>query len=309
MAAPSVDRITRRPARAGKLAHDPASGRFSPAPQVFSITVRNRTVPVWKLRDVDLRLVSPIEMGRVLHAVWTAATGSPSNQAARRWAIRIYPRVRDLHTKQLSILAADEAVSVFKVWMGQRRSGVEAQQMEDLWQQVSQAVEASIKPVLEVAEAAPAPETEAPVGHQDFGDPGAPSPELKSAMALLEQRQDAAIGELLRRPDMLSPEEFADRINLSRQRLNQWRQEGKALAIEGAKRGFRYPAWQVGPEGKIFGTAMEVLNLFGAPLPTYRFLMTPLDLLGGKAPRELLGGAEEGRIVELAEAAVRGDYL
>ena len=98
---------------------------------------------------------------------------------------------------------------------------------------------------------------------------------------------------------------------LSEQELDEWRLEGRVLGIAGSAQRFRYPAWQIGPDGQIFPAVAQVLAAFGGPMSfaAYRFLVTPLDLLGGRAPYELLGGAEEAEVAQIAEAAARGDFL
>ncbi|MFC7738308.1 hypothetical protein ACFQX4_21365 [Roseomonas sp. GCM10028921] len=55
----------------------------------------------------------------------------------------------------------------------------------------------------------------------------------------------------------------------------------------------------------------QVLASFDRPtsFAAYRFMVTPLDLLGGRAPYELLGGAAEAEVAQIAEAAARGDFL
>ena len=148
-----------------------------------------------------------------------------------------------------------------------------------------------------------------PPDSSEFGDPGPPSAELGAALAILQQRQHAVIEQLLRYPEMVSSDDFGPRVNRTGRGLEEWRREGKVLALGSATRGYRYPDWQVGPDGGILETVVTVLSLFGQPLVAYRFMTTPLDLLGGRAPRDLLGSAEEGSIAELAEATLRGDFL
>ena len=119
-----------------------------------------------------------------------------------------------------------------------------------------------------------------------------------------------AVSDLLRQPDMLSSAKFANKLNVSRQQLNEWRKLGKVLAIEGAKRGFRYPAWQLDKDGMVFPGVGEILAAFdGRHLAAYRFLTSPLETLNGKAPLTLLGKRERGRILELVQSVQRGNFF
>ncbi|MFC7737674.1 hypothetical protein ACFQX4_17955 [Roseomonas sp. GCM10028921] len=137
------------------------------------------------------------------------------------------------------------------------------------------------------------------------------SPALRATVAMLRQREEASTEALLRRPDMLAEADFAKLCGLSPQELTEWRLEGRVLGFEGSAHRVRYPAWQIGPDGRIFPVVAQVLAAFGRPtsFAAYRFLVTPLDLLGGKAPWELLGGDEEAEVASLAEGAVRGDFF
>lgn len=44
---------------------------------------------------------------------------------------------------------------------------------------------------------------------------------------------------------MLSADAFADLLGVTRVTVNTKRQDGQVLGLDGAKRGFRFPAWQL----------------------------------------------------------------
>lgn len=146
---------------------------------------------------------------------------------------------------------------------------------------------------------------DAPDRAADVIDPGPPSRSLVAALKQLS----AAPPPVATGPGLLSGEDFAARIGLSRQRLNDWRRAGRILGIEAAKRGFRYPEWQIGRDGRILPDIPAILAALIHPFAAYRFLTTPLDALGGATPAEALHDGEGERVVGLAEAAGRGDHL
>lgn len=96
----------------------------------------------------------------------------------------------------------------------------------------------------------------------------------------------------LRRPDMLTGEALAVALGLSRATVALRRQAGRLLALEsGAKRGFRYPAWQVRPlldpvTRDAFEEALRLLAPQGA-WANYRFFTEPRSP-DGRTPLELL---------------------
>jgi hypothetical protein len=90
----------------------------------------------------------------------------------------------------------------------------------------------------------------------------------------------ASPAEALQHADMLTGEALAQRLGVSRATVALRRTAGRLLALEsGAKRGFRYPAWQVpclrdpGIRGA-FEEALRVLAPRG-PWVTYRFFTEP----------------------------------
>jgi hypothetical protein len=97
----------------------------------------------------------------------------------------------------------------------------------------------------------------AEIGHTLF------LPEVKNRMA-----------EILSGEDMLSADAFANLLGTTRMTVNAKRQKRQLLGLEGAKRGFRFPQWQVGKDGKPFGTLPELFNRIGDDgWAVYRFLV------------------------------------
>jgi hypothetical protein len=102
---------------------------------------------------------------------------------------------------------------------------------------------------------------------------------------------------LLRRPDMLTGEALAGRLGVSRATVALRRAAGRLLALEsGAKRGFRYPAWQadVVAEPALAAPFEDVLHRLRprGPWATYEFLTEPSPALGGRTPLEVLAAGD-----------------
>lgn len=74
------------------------------------------------------------------------------------------------------------------------------------------------------------------------------------------------------------------------------------LGLEGAKRGFRFPAWQISEEGKPFAALPELFErLGGAPWAVYRFLIQHHPELEGSTALEALRRGRDEGVLEAAE--------
>jgi hypothetical protein len=130
--------------------------------------------------------------------------------------------------------------------------------------------------------------------------------DLESALTAARERGQARVADILSGADMLSAEEFADLIGTSRVTVNAKRQNHQVLGLEGAKRGFRYPKWQIGEDGKPFSALPELLDrLGGSSWAVYRFLVQHHPELDGLTGREALSGGRTAEALEVAESVVR----
>ena len=75
-------------------------------------------------------------------------------------------------------------------------------------------------------------------------------PALEGALAAARERGRVRAAEVLARDDMLSAEAFAERLGVTRVTVNAKRQSGQLLGLDGARRGFRFPVWQLYANGK-----------------------------------------------------------
>lgn len=125
------------------------------------------------------------------------------------------------------------------------------------------------------------------------------SPELQQALSAARERGQARAAEILSGDDMLSADAFALLLGTTRVTVNTKRQEGKVLGVDGAKRGFRYPDWQLDADGKPYSVLPDLHERLGGPWAVYRFLVQPHGELDGLTGREAL---QRGRLEDILAA-------
>src|ERR1700733_10466243 len=81
--------------------------------------------------------------------------------------------------------------------------------------------------------------------------PTTPEQRLAAAMGRAAARGDVLIGTLFDDPEMLNSDRMARRLGITRETVNTMRHDGRLLGLEGARRGVRYPAWQVDSDGRL----------------------------------------------------------
>lgn len=110
-------------------------------------------------------------------------------------------------------------------------------------------------------------------------------PDVAEAVARAQARGRETAASILQQPDMLSGEDIAQRMGMSRQAVHKAAVTNKLLALEGAKRGFRYPEWQLDDAGVRRKGLLEVLDLVGNGWEAWRFFAASAD---GTSNRERL---------------------
>jgi hypothetical protein len=132
---------------------------------------------------------------------------------------------------------------------------------------------------------------------------------LDRALATARERGRHRVAEILSGPDMLSADQFADLIGVSRVTVNSKRQAHQVLGLQGAKRGYRFPEWQVGEDGKPYGALPELFRRLGdSPWSVYRFLVQHHPELDGLTGREALRRGRTEAVLRAAETVSRGDF-
>ena len=140
-----------------------------------------------------------------------------------------------------------------------------------------------------------------------------PAPELTDdldrALEVARTRGRIRAAEILSGDDMLSAEQFAELIGTSRVTVNAKRQNNQVLGLDGAKRGFRFPAWQLDRDGKPFAAIPALFDrLGGGPWAVYRFLVQHHPELDGLTGIEALQRGKTAQVIEVAEGVAQGTF-
>jgi hypothetical protein len=106
---------------------------------------------------------------------------------------------------------------------------------------------------------------------------------------------------------MLSADAFAQLIGATRETVRQKLRRREVLGLAGAKRGVRYPAWQVSGEGALLPRLAEIFDILGdSPWTVYRFLMEGNAALGDRRPLDALRQGDAAPVVDAARAQADG---
>jgi hypothetical protein len=152
--------------------------------------------------------------------------------------------------------------------------------------------------------AKPAPEDENNIGRLV----GAGIPRRGGSMDELPWASDEDVDTALDLAKTLSATEIAARLHTTRVTVNAWRKEGRLLGVQGAKRGVRYPAEQIGPNF----VPLPVLDIIKAldddHWAAWRFLADPVHELGGDIGFELLKAGKLDELKSVLEGRAYGAF-
>ena len=136
-----------------------------------------------------------------------------------------------------------------------------------------------------------------------------PDADLDAALEEARQRGRVRAAEILTSDDMLSADQLAALLGTSRMTVNTKRQNHLLLGLDGAKRGFRFPAWQVDEDGKPFAALPALFErLGGGPWSVYRFLVQAHPELDGLTGREALRRGKSDQALEVADSIAQGTF-
>lgn len=158
------------------------------------------------------------------------------------------------------------------------------------------------------AKVTPVGEPAAEIEAYPVEDVGEISPELERALEAARERGRLRAAEVLSGQDMLSADALAKLLGTTRMTVNTKRQNGQLLGLDGAKRGFRFPEWQLGAEGKPYPELQALQERIGGPWALYRFLVQPHGELDGLTGLEALERGRGQEALEAAESIARGDF-
>jgi hypothetical protein len=149
----------------------------------------------------------------------------------------------------------------------------------------------------------PLPQREAP------GPSTTEDERLVASLAAARERGRLRSAQILDQDDMLTAEQFAERLGVSRMTVNARRQKHELLGLDGAKRGFRFPAWQVDDDGKAFAALPQLFDLLGENAWTvYRFLTQRHAALDGSSAKDALRHGKTTQVMQAAESLAQGDF-
>ena len=138
---------------------------------------------------------------------------------------------------------------------------------------------------------------------------GLPSAEIDQALGAARERGRQRAAAILDSPEMLPSHAFAERIGVSRVTVNAKRKAGQVLGLQGARRGFRFPDWQLGEDGTPFAALPEIFGRLGnSPWAVYRFLVQQHPELDGLTGKEALRRGKTEAVLAAAESIGRGDF-
>jgi len=132
---------------------------------------------------------------------------------------------------------------------------------------------------------------------------------LQAALEEARARGRVRAAQILAAKDMLSGDQFAALLGTSRMTVNTKRQNHQVLGLDGAKRGFRFPAWQVGDDGKPFAALPRLFErLGGGAWSVYRFLVQAHPELDGLTGREALSRGKSEQALAVADGIAQGTF-
>ena len=133
--------------------------------------------------------------------------------------------------------------------------------------------------------------------------PAVATANLDRALAAARERGQRRVAEILSDPDMLSADNLARLLGTTRATINAKRQNCQLLGLEGATRGFRFPSWQIGEDGKPFAALPMLFARLGeSPWAVYRFLVQSHPELDGETGRDALRRGRTAEVIEAAES-------
>lgn len=132
---------------------------------------------------------------------------------------------------------------------------------------------------------------------------------LDAALTVARERGRLRAAEILNGEDMLSANQFAKMLGVSRVTINVKRQRHELLGLDGAKRGFRFPVWQLDEDGKPFAEIPALFARFGeSPWAIYRFLIQRHPELRGLSGLEALQRGLTQKVIETADGIASGNF-
>jgi hypothetical protein len=140
---------------------------------------------------------------------------------------------------------------------------------------------------------------------EDAGSELGGSEDLDAALAEARGRGVSRAVEILSGRDMLSAADFAKFIGVSREAVRAKHQRNEVLGLKGAKRGLRFPKWQVTSDGGLLPELPQIFDVLGGDSWTvYRFLTQHHPELEGDTALSALQRGKVDKVLAAAENTV-----
>lgn len=139
--------------------------------------------------------------------------------------------------------------------------------------------------------------------------PAAADDPLATALAEARQRGAETVATILAGEDMLNSVDFAKLLGLSVTAVHDKMKRHEVLGLEGAKRGVKFPRWQIGRNGRL-PTELPLLfeQLGNEPWSVYRFLVQRHPELDGARGHEALREGRGAALLDLVADVVAGAF-
>jgi hypothetical protein len=139
--------------------------------------------------------------------------------------------------------------------------------------------------------------------------PRSPDAALAEALAAARTRGAAVKEGLLANPDMLNTAAIADLLGMSEEGVRLKRKRHEILGLESAKRGIRYPAWQVMEGRQLLPALPRLFAMLGDdPWRLFRFLQQHHSELGGDRALDALRLGRVDGVLAAAENTATGAF-
>ena len=136
---------------------------------------------------------------------------------------------------------------------------------------------------------------------EDAGPEAAGADDLDAALAEARERGVSRAVKILSGREMLSAADFGKFIGVSREAVRTKYQRNEVLGLKGAKRGLRYPKWQVTSDGGLLPELPRLFDVLGGESWTvYRFLTQHHPELEGDTA---LSALQRGKVEKVLAAA------
>jgi hypothetical protein len=143
----------------------------------------------------------------------------------------------------------------------------------------------------------------------DHAASAGPRENLERALTAARARGVALKEELLADPKMLSTAAIAELLGMSEEGVRLKRKRHEILGLEFAKRGIRYPSWQLLPNAQLLPTLPRLFDILGPdPWRLYRFLLQHHPEIGGTRALDALKRGRSDAVLAAAQNSAAGAF-